>query len=69
MSTNLTTSIDEFKADLEENGATVRITNRYETFCEEHYSTYKLIKKKIIIIIIITKYIKKVKGQTNEVKK
>ena len=38
--TNLTTSIDGFKADLEENGATVRITNRHEMFCEEHYSTY-----------------------------
>ena len=35
--TNLTTSIDGFKADLEENGATVRITNRHEMFCEEHY--------------------------------
>ena len=38
--TNLTTSIDGFKADLEENGGTVRITNRHEVFCEEHYSTY-----------------------------
>ena len=36
--TNLTTSIDGFTADMEENGATVRITNRYEVFCEEHYS-------------------------------
>ena len=36
----LTTSIDGFKADLEENKATVRITNRHEMFCEEHYSTY-----------------------------
>ena len=38
--TNLTTSIDGLKADLEENKATVRITNRHEMFCEEHYSTY-----------------------------
>ena len=38
--TNLTTSIDGFKADLEGNGATVRITNRHKMLCEEHYSTY-----------------------------
>ena len=37
---DLPASIDGFKADLEENGATVRITNHHQMFCEEHYSTY-----------------------------
>ena len=45
--TNLTTSSDGFKADLDLNGATVRITNRHEMFCEVHYSTYyRKLKKK-----------------------
>ena len=56
--TNLTTSSDGFKADLDLNGATVRIKNRHEMFCEVHYSTYYRKLKK-----------KKVKGQRSKKKK